>query len=63
MWKLISVCLEIVLILTQDGTQFAPNVPEAQKSFSTHRIELLGVAGHVEPRFIPFGDSASVGAK
>jgi hypothetical protein len=27
-----SVCLEIVLILTQIGARFAPNVPQAQKS-------------------------------
>jgi hypothetical protein len=40
-----------------------PNVPEAQKSFLTHRMELLGEAGHVEPRFGSFGDSASVGAR
>jgi hypothetical protein len=28
-----------------------------------HLMELLGDLGHVEPRFGPFGDSVSVGAR
>ena len=31
---------------------FAPNVPWAQKSFSTHPMELLGDVGHVESRSV-----------
>jgi hypothetical protein len=61
-----SVRLEIVLILTEDRTQFASNVPQAQKSFWTHPMELQGDGGHVKSRFGPFGDSgssASVGAR
>ena len=33
---------------------FAPNVPQAQKSFSTHPMELLGDVGHVESRSVRF---------
>jgi hypothetical protein len=40
-----------------------PNVPQAQKPFWKHRMELLGDVGLVESRFGPFGDSASVGAR
>jgi hypothetical protein len=45
------------------GAQYAPNVPQAWKSFWTHMMELLGDVGHVESRFFPFGDGVSVGAK
>jgi hypothetical protein len=55
-----SVRLEIVLILTQDRTQFASNVPQAQKLFWTHPMELQGDVGHVESRFGPFGDSVGI---
>jgi hypothetical protein len=33
------------------GAQFAPNVPQAQKSFWTHQMELLGDVAHVEYHF------------
>jgi hypothetical protein len=36
---------------------------EAQKSFWTHQIELLGDVGPVEYCFGPLGDSASVDAR
>jgi hypothetical protein len=52
-----------VVILTQDGACFAPNVPQAQKSFWMNLMELLGDVGHVESHFGPFGDSVSVGAR
>ena len=35
----------------------------ARKSFWMHPMELLSDVGHVEPRFDPFGDSVSVGAR
>ena len=59
-WKLVSVCLEIVLILTQDRCTV---VPSAWKSFWTHVLELLGDVVHVESRFSLFGYSVSVGAR
>ena len=62
-WKLISVRLEILLILTQDRCTVCVDVPLAQKSFWTHLMELLGDVGHVESHFSLFGDSASVGAR
>jgi hypothetical protein len=43
--------------------RFAPNVPQAQKLFWTHLMELLGDMGHVETHFDLFGDSVSVGAR
>jgi hypothetical protein len=36
------------------------NVPQAQKSFRTHPIELLGDVDHVKSHFSPFGDSVSI---
>ena len=39
-----------------------PNVPEAQKSFWTHPMELLGDEAQVESCFGPFGDSVSISA-
>jgi hypothetical protein len=61
--KLVSVCLGIVLILTQDRSRFAANIPWAQKLFWMHTMELLGDVGHVESHFDPIGDSVSVGAR
>jgi hypothetical protein len=40
-----------------------PNVPQPQKSFWTHLMELKGDVGHVEPRFGPFRDSVGVVAR
>jgi hypothetical protein len=45
------------------GAQFAPNVPQAQKLFWTHLIELLGDEAQVQARFSPFGDSANLDAR
>jgi hypothetical protein len=44
------------------GARFVLNVPQAQKSFWMHPMELLGDVGHVESRFGPFGDNFCVGA-
>jgi hypothetical protein len=62
-WKLVSVCLEIVLILMQVGARFAPNISLAQKLFWMHTIELLGDVGHVGSYFIPFGDTDNLDAR
>ena len=53
-WKLDSVCLEIVLILSKIGARFPPNMSKAWKFFWTHPKEVLGDVGHVESRFSPF---------
>jgi hypothetical protein len=63
-WKLISICLEIVLILTQDGyTVCAKRNIGSEKSFWTHPMELLGDVGHVEAHFGPFRDSSNLDAR
>jgi hypothetical protein len=54
-WKLMSVHLEIVLILTQDRCTVYPEHTIDSEMFWTHQIEL-------ESHFGPFGDSVSVGA-
>jgi hypothetical protein len=41
-WILDSLHLEILLILTQIGAPFELNVPQAQNSFWTHPMVLLG---------------------
>jgi hypothetical protein len=56
-----SICLEIVL--RKIGARFAPNVPQAQKSFLTHLMELRGDVGHVKSRSGPSGVSVGVGAR
>ena len=45
------------------GARFAPNVPQARKSFWMHSIVLPGDEGLVEARFGPFGDSANLDAR
>jgi hypothetical protein len=39
------------------------NVPQAQKLFWMHPMELLSDVGLVESHFCPFGDSVSVRAR
>jgi hypothetical protein len=39
------------------------NVPQAQKSFWMHPMELLGEVGYVESCFGPFEDSVSFSAR
>jgi hypothetical protein len=62
-WKLDLFGFDIVLILMQDKCPFLPNIPQAQKIFWTHPMDVLGNVGHVESRFCPFRDSASFGAR
>jgi hypothetical protein len=40
-----------------------PNIPQAQKSFWMHLMEILSDVGLVESHFSPFGDSIRVGAR
>jgi hypothetical protein len=61
-WKLVSVCLEIVLIVTQYRCVVCAERTIRLKLFSTHPMQLLGCV-LVECRFGPFGDSVSVGAR
>jgi hypothetical protein len=52
-WKLVSVRFEIVLIL----------IRLAWMLFWMNPIELQGDVGHVESRFVLFGDSVSFGGR
>jgi hypothetical protein len=45
------------------GARFVPNIPQDQKSFWTHKIELLSDVGHMESHFGSFRDSVSIGAR
>ena len=62
-WKLVSVCLEIVLILTQDRCMVCVERTIGSKIILDAPDRLLGNMGHVESLFFPFGDSVSVGAR
>jgi hypothetical protein len=62
-WKLISVRLEIVLISAQDRCTICTKYTTGMKSFWAHQMELLGVMGHVEGRFGPFGDCVNLNAR
>ena len=56
-WKLVSVCLEIVPILTQDWGMVRVEHTIGSEIVLDAPIELLGDMGHVEPHFFLFGDS------
>jgi hypothetical protein len=45
------------------GARFALNVPQAQQSFWTYPMVLLGDEAQAEARFGPFKDSANLGAR
>ena len=57
-WKLVLVCLEIVLIWAEDRC-----IPQAQKSFWTHMMVLQGDMGQVEACFGLLGDSVNLDAR
>jgi hypothetical protein len=62
-WKLILVRLDIVLILIQDRCTFCTERTVGLQIIFDAPIELLGLVGHVESRFGPFGDRVSIGAR
>ena len=62
-WKLDSVRLEILLILTQDRCMVCAERTIGSETFLTHSMELLGDVGHVESSFDLVGDGVSVGAR
>ena len=62
-WKLVSVCLEIVLILTQHRSTVCVECTVGSEIVLDNSKELLGDVGHVESHFFLFGDSVSVGAR
>ena len=55
--------LEIVLLLTQDRCMVFAECTTGSELVLESPDGLLGDVGHVEPRFSPFRDSVSVGAR
>ena len=51
-WKLILVCLEIVLILTQDRCTVCAESTIGYEIILAHPMDLLGDVGHVESRSV-----------
>jgi hypothetical protein len=62
-WKLVSVHLEIVLILTQDRSTVCDERTIGLKIILDAPVDLLHDMGHVESNFSLFGDDVSVGAR
>jgi hypothetical protein len=62
-WKLVSVRLEIVLILTQDRCTVCTERTIGLEIVLAHPMELLGDMAHVESRFGTFRDGVSVRAR
>jgi hypothetical protein len=62
-WKLVSVRLEIILILTQDRCTVCAEHTIGSEIVLEHTMELLGDVGHVESYFIPFGDTDKLDAR
>jgi hypothetical protein len=60
---LVLVCLDIVLILTQDRCTVCAERNIGSEIVSEHPIDLLCDIGHVESHFNLFGDSGSVSAR
>ena len=61
-WKLVLVCLEIELILTQDLCTVCAERTIGSEIILDEPDELLADVGHVESSFGPFGDGVSVSA-
>ena len=59
-WKLVSVCLEIVLISKQDRFTVCAEHAIGSESVGMNLIVLLGDVGEMEARFSPFGDSVNL---
>jgi hypothetical protein len=61
-WKLVLVCLEIVLILTQDRYIVCTERTIGLEIVLDAPYELLGDMCHLESHFGPFGQGVCVGA-
>ena len=61
-WKLVSVRLEIVLILSQDRCAVCVECTIVLEIVLDAPMELICDMGHVESHFGLFGDSVRVGA-
>ena len=63
LWKLVSVCLEIVLVSVQDRCAVCAKRTIGLDIIFNAPMVLLGDEAQVEARFSLFGDSASVGPR
>ena len=61
-WKLVSVRVEIVVTLTQDGCLVCAEHTIGSEIILDAPMELICDVGHVESHFGLFGDSVRVGA-
>jgi hypothetical protein len=62
-WKLISVCLEVVLIKAQESYTVYAERTIGSEIFSTHPMVLIGDVGQVEAYFGLFGDRVNLGVR
>jgi hypothetical protein len=62
-WILVLVCLEIMLIWTQDRCTVCVKRSIGSKIVLDARVDLLSDTSHVESHFNPFGDTVSVSAR
>jgi hypothetical protein len=61
-WKLVSVCLEIVLVLAQDRCTVCAKHTIDSEIILTHPMVLQGDINQVEAHFNLFGDSVNLDA-
>ena len=62
-WKLVSVCLELVLVSVQDGSTVCAKHTIGLDSVINAPMVLLGDEAQVEAHFSPCGDSANLDAR
>ena len=62
-WKLIFLCLEIVLILAQDMCTVCAECTMGMEIILAVTDDTPGDVGQGEARFSPFGDSVSLDAR
>jgi hypothetical protein len=62
-WKLVEVCLEIVLISVQDRCTVCAECTTNMEIILGTPLVLLGDMGQVEAHFGPFGDSVNLSAR
>ena len=62
-WKLVSVCLEIVLISAQDRCTICAECTTGMEIVLGVPDGTLVVVGQVEARFTLFGDSVNLGTR
>ena len=62
-WRLISVCLEIVLTSTQDRCMVCAKYTIGSEIILDAPLVLRRDVGQVEPLFSPFGDSVNLDAR